>query len=183
MADDNESKSSGAVWDRLDQQSGLIGELARNQAALEANVAALAESVRSGFNNVNSSIAGFTKDQRAQEQRFVEQQSRPFPIWNLVSAVAATAVLIGGYATIIAKPIETAAIYNASQIDELQRHRQRTAALEAQMEIVLLELRRLEDFRAEAHFLHGQSAELSERVEDIDTHGSRRWNNDARTKK
>lgn len=63
---DERSKNSSQVWDRLNQQSDQLGDLARAQASTEAHLAALAHSVETGFNSINTSL-----------NRYAERDGRP----------------------------------------------------------------------------------------------------------
>lgn len=170
MTDDNpEYKSGSQLWDRLNQQGDSISDLARAQAATEANLAALAQAVESGFNNINASL-----------NRYAEREARPT---NWIGAGILSAALIGSILTFVSlhtTPIRENLNKQYVSIQGLETHRQRTAALEAEMTLVLQELRRLEDFRAESNYTHGQVEELADRVDDIDNRGSRRWNENGR---
>ena len=102
-----ESKSGSAVWDRLNQQSDFISEIARTQAATEANLAALAASVETGFNSINASI-----------NRIVDKDSRPT---NWIGLGSLLIVVIGALLTFVAlqtDPVRIKAMENATELNK-----------------------------------------------------------------
>lgn len=80
------------MWNRLDQQGESISELARGQAATEANLAALAASVESGFNNINANLA-----------RISERENRPI---NWIGIGSLLFVVIGSLITFVALQVD-----------------------------------------------------------------------------
>lgn len=104
---DDQKRTSGAIWNRLDQQGESIGDLARAQAATEANLAALAASVESGFNSINNSLS-----------RIVDRDSRPT---NWLGVGSLLFVVIGSLITFVAlqtDPVRVRAMENATTLDK-----------------------------------------------------------------
>jgi hypothetical protein len=112
--DDHSNKSSGAVWDRLNQQSDFISELARSQAATEANLAALAQSVASGFDSINGSL-----------NRIIERENRPT---NWIGLGSLLVVVVGGLLTFVALQTDPVRIRATENTEELN------AALDREIE-------------------------------------------------
>lgn len=85
-----------------------------------------------------------------------ERVNAPEPAPNYVALFVGFVTvlgLFGSFALLIAAPIQ-------NQVDDLK-----------------LDVAHLEEFDREANYIHGQRYALEQRVEDIDTQGSRRWIN------
>ena len=164
MADEQKNKSSGAVWDRLNQQSDLIGELARNQAALEANVAALAESVRSGFDQINANLV---------------RHNQPTNWFAVISALVVVGGAILTFNALQTDPVRMRAMENAGKVDAvLERelmYAEMHGEVKARLQILTTEIHELQQFERDAAFIHGQREALEKKVQEMDLYGSRKW--------
>lgn len=110
MEDDKHGRqyTSSEVWDRLNQQSDNLSELARAQAATEANLSALAKSVQGGFDSINSNI-----------QRIVERTERPT---NWIGIGSLLVVSAGALLTIVAlqtDPLRSVSSQNNEALKQL----------------------------------------------------------------
>ena len=93
---DSQDPTSSSVWNRLDQHGDQIGSLAQSQATTEANLAALAQSVDTGFQTVNRSL-----------NRLAERETRPT---NWIGLGLALIALLGGMVTfvsLVVAPVKT----------------------------------------------------------------------------
>ena len=156
------------MWDRLDQQSRSIGDLTRSQAATEANLAALAEATRTGFDQINASL-----------NRVLERESRPT---NWVGIGSLFAVVVGaliGFVALQTDPVKAKADQNFIELQKQTERDISSAAFHGQVTTMLGVLeqysqRHIENER-ELHYLRGRVSSLEERVNDVDRYGSRRW--------
>lgn len=90
--------------------------------------------------------------------RLVGEMRQPFPWGPIVSLVGTAILVLGGFATLITKPIDDLARYNREQIEANQK-----VAIET---------------RAEFNRLAGKLERLERQLDEVDTLGSRRWNED-----
>ena len=109
MADNGNGtrRTSSDVWDRLDQQSDSISDIARAQSATEANLASLAKSVETGFDHIEASIS-----------RLVDQHNQPI---NWIGIGSLLIVVIGALLTFVAlqtDPVRIKAMENDGRIDQ-----------------------------------------------------------------
>lgn len=151
MAEDEKSKSSGAVWDRLDQHGSFIAELGRAQAATDASVSALAESVKSGFEGINENFARHERNL----QRYDDQQNRPT---NWIGLGSLLIIVIGAlltFVTLQTDPVRITAMQNATELN---------AALERELA-----------YARERGAIDARLTALEDEVRLIDQWGSRRW--------
>jgi hypothetical protein len=91
------------MWDRLNQQGDFISELARAQSATEANLSALASTVKSGFDQINASLIAHSQEQT----EIRKENSRPI---NWVGLGLALIALLGGMVTfvsLVVAPVKT----------------------------------------------------------------------------
>ena len=157
--------TSNEIWTELTQQAGAISQVRAEQAATTERINSLETAVDSGFRSISAEL-----------QTISNRVNSP-PNYSLIVAMGVAMLgMFGGYALLITGPLSESIMRNERHVDELMAHRQRTAALEAHVERLVSDVDGLEEFRAEAHFIHGQREELGKRVEDIDNQGSRRWN-------
>jgi len=167
--------SSSSIWDRLNQQSDIISEVVRAQATTEANLAALAEAMRSGFDQVNTNL-----------NRVNDRENRPtnwIGLGGLVIVVITTMIAFNSLTT---QPVREEAAKNAERIHaafqrELE-HATEYGEYSAKLAMVIswqerqdVRLHELETFQKNAEYFHGKQEELADRVRDIDNIGSRRW--------
>ena len=151
MTDDDKKRTSAAVWDRLNQQGDSISELARAQAATEANLAALAQSVQSGFDSINSSIT-----------RIVDRDSRPT---NWIGVGSLLFVVIGALITFVAlqtDPVRSKADQNAEHIDDIFAREladaEKRGEFEARIKALEEELRLVDQYGSR-RWINGKDAE------------------------
>lgn len=165
MAD--ESRTRDDIWQRIDAQSSQIGEIRSGQAATDARLGALESAVDAGFRTLSTELSGIA-----------ERVNRPAPPPNYLGIVVVALGLLGMFGSftfLITGPHGTAIEKNYDRIAEVERQRERTAALEARVEFLTDEARTARQYDLESAYIHGQADERGKRVEDIDTYGSRRW--------
>ena len=86
--------TNGDIWDRVNQQSDQISELTRVQAATEANLAALANTVETGFTSIQQSL-----------DRINQRDDRPTNWIGIGSLIFATCAGILTFVTLLTGPI------------------------------------------------------------------------------
>ena len=156
------------IWKRFDSHAAAITEVRSGQAATSARLDSLESAVDSGFRTLSSELRNISER---------VNQPDPAPNYGIYVAIAFGLLgMFGGYALLITNPLHSSIEKNYSQITDLEQHRQRTARLEAQVESLEQQASETREFQKEAQFIHGQREELGKRVDDIDMHGSRRWN-------
>jgi len=92
---DGQDHPSSTVWNRLDQHGDQLSALARAQATTEANLAALANSVDSGFQTVNRALG-----------RLAEKEAQPTN-WIAIGIAAITVLgALVTFVTLVVAPID-----------------------------------------------------------------------------
>ena len=115
-------KTSSEVWNRLDQQSNAINDIARAQSATEANLSSLAKSVEAGFNDLNAAI-----------NRIVDKDNRPT---NWIGLGSLVFVVIGAMLTFVAlqtDPVRIKTAENDEHIDQALQRELRDAEIRGEM--------------------------------------------------
>ena len=115
-------KTSSEVWNRLDQQSNAINDIARAQSATEANLSSLAKSVEAGFNDLNAAI-----------NRIVDKDNRPT---NWIGLGSLVIVVIGSMLTFVAlqtDPVRSKTAENDERIDQALQRELRDAEIRGEM--------------------------------------------------
>lgn len=168
--------TSGAIWDRVDQQGRSISELTAAQAATQANLDALARTMQAGFDQINDSMRQVATDLRSQQERSL----KPTNWYAIISGF----VLVGGallaFNTLQTDPMRANADTAAAQIEQIMERELQYAEFRgytrATAFLVGERLDDLEEWKENAMRDLGRLDEISGRVADIDNRGSRRWN-------
>lgn len=173
---DDKTSTSSAVWDRLDQHGRSISDLVAAQAATQANLDALARTMQSGFEQIKTSINALADDQRLQRER----DSKPVNWYAIVSAV----ILVGGallaFNALQTDPVRIRAMELSGQMQQIVerdlQYANEHGRVRAEIDMIERRLNVIEGWQHDAMREFGRLDEISNRVADIDTYGSRRWN-------
>jgi uncharacterized BrkB/YihY/UPF0761 family membrane protein len=140
MTDEHRERTSSDIWNRVNQQSDAISEIARAQAASEANIASLASAVESGFATIQESL-----------NRINEKDQRPVNYIGYLGGFLGLLALFGGYSALIVGPVLSQVSSNTAEIISNREALTERAFMLGAHEESIDWLKRLEDRHSREH--------------------------------